>query len=195
MASRGRGGGRGGGRIGGGGRRDDGVYRPVAETPAERGRASSAPTRRGSAPCGSGRASARGRRPSCPLRGVCHGEASSLRRRSRSPTPPPAFDDDEDDADSGRVIGPEDFVKRPAEEELALAEALAKTATEEAERRAALRAVEVFQEREAARAQRLADRVAEAAHVLLPPPPLLGSRLRQSRSPAPPAIGGVDRPR
>jgi hypothetical protein len=122
-------------------------------------------------------------------------EASSLRRRSRSPTPPSAFNDDEDDADSGRVIGPEDFVKRPAEEELALAEALAKTATEEAERRAALRAVEVFQEREAARAQRLADRVAEAAHVLLPPPPLLGSRLRQSRSPAPPAIGGVDRPR
>jgi hypothetical protein len=36
MASRGRRGGRGGGRIGGDGGRDRTVYRPVAETPAER---------------------------------------------------------------------------------------------------------------------------------------------------------------
>jgi hypothetical protein len=68
-----------------------------------------------------------------------------------------------------------DFVKEPAEEEHALAEALAKTTAEEAERRIALRTVEAFQEREVARAQRLADRVVEAARVPLPPPPLLGS--------------------
>jgi hypothetical protein len=48
---------------------------------------------------------------------------------------PLASNDDEDDADSGRVIGPEDFVKEPADEE----RALAKTAAEEAERRAARR--------------------------------------------------------
>jgi hypothetical protein len=54
------------------------------------------------------------------------------------------------EVDSGRVIGPEDFVKEPTEEERALAEALAKTAVEaaaqqtaeEAEHLAALQAVE-----------------------------------------------------
>jgi hypothetical protein len=72
------------------------------------------------------------------------GVASFLRRGPWSLTPPPASAVDEDNADSGRVIGPEDFVKEPAEEEHALAEALAKTTVEEAERRAALRAVEAF---------------------------------------------------
>jgi hypothetical protein len=48
-----------------------------------------------------------------------------------------ASNDDEDYVDSGRVIGPEDFVKEPAE-------GLANTAEEEAERLAALRAVEAF---------------------------------------------------
>jgi hypothetical protein len=60
-----------------------------------------------------------------------------------------AFDDD---ADSWRVIGPKDFVKEPAEEERALAEALAKMAVEaaaqqtaeEAKGLAALHAVEAF---------------------------------------------------
>jgi hypothetical protein len=52
----------------------------------------------------------------------------------------------------GRVIGPEDFFKEPAEEE----HALAKTAAEEAKCLGTLRAVEEFKER-------------EAAHVLLPP--------------------------
>jgi hypothetical protein len=101
-------------------------------------------------------------------------------------TPPPSFDDEEDDTDSGRVIGPEDFIKEPAEEEQVLAEALAKTTAEEAERHAALRAVEEFKEREAARTARLA----EAARMLLPPPPppLLGNRHRRSRSPT---VGGV----
>jgi hypothetical protein len=111
-----------------------------------------------------------------PYTAYATGEASSSRRRPRSATQPPASNDDED------------FVKEPAEEELALAEALAKTvaeeaeclAAEEAECHAALRAVEAFQLREVARAQRLADRVAEAAHILLPtPPPLLGSRHRR----------------
>jgi hypothetical protein len=121
-----------------------------------------------------------------PYTAYATGEASSSHRRPRSPTSPPA---DEDNADSGRVIGPEDFVKEPTEEELALAKALANTAaeeaehlaTEEAEHHAPLRAVEAFQEREAARVQRLADRVAEAARVLLPPPLLLGSWHRRCR--------------
>jgi hypothetical protein len=86
----------------------------------------------------------------------------------------PSSASDDDDADSWRVIGPEDFVKEPAEEERALAEALAKMAAEtaaqqtaeEAKCLAALHAVEAFQEREATHAQRLADRVAEAVRVL-----------------------------
>jgi hypothetical protein len=60
-----------------------------------------------------------------------------------------------DEADSGGVISPDDFVKDPTEEERALAEALAQTAeegaaqqvVEEADRLAALRTVEAFQER------------------------------------------------
>jgi hypothetical protein len=85
--------------------------------------------------------------------------ASSSRGRPRSPTPPPSSSSS-DEVDSRRVIDLEDFVNEPAEEECALMEALAKTAAEaaaqqkaeEAERLAALRAVEAFQEREAARA-------------------------------------------
>jgi hypothetical protein len=69
---------------------------------------------------------------------------------------PPSSSSDDDKADSGRVTGPDDFVKDPAEEEHVLAEAMAQTA-EEADRLAALRAIEAFQEREAARAQRLAE--------------------------------------
>jgi hypothetical protein len=72
------------------------------------------------------------------------GEAFSSRRRPCSLTPPSSSNDDEDDADSGCVIGPEDFVKEPTEEERALAEALAKMAEEEAQSLAALRVVEAF---------------------------------------------------
>jgi hypothetical protein len=68
------------------------------------------------------------------------GESSS-HRRPRSLKPPLSSDDDEDAAGSGRVIGPEDFVNKPEEEERALAEALARTAAEEAEHLDALRAV------------------------------------------------------
>jgi hypothetical protein len=58
----------------------------------------------------------------------------------------------DDDVDSGSVIGPDDFVKDSAEEERALAEALAQTATEPAaqqtakvaERLAALRVIEAL---------------------------------------------------
>jgi hypothetical protein len=46
------------------------------------------------------------------------GESSS-RRRHRSLTPPPSSSDDE--AEEGRVIGPEDFVKDEAEEAHTLA--------------------------------------------------------------------------
>jgi hypothetical protein len=113
--------------------------------------------------------------------------------------PPLASDDVDDNADLGCIIGPEDFVNKPNEEERALAEALAKTAAEaaaqqqaeEAERAAALRAVEAFQEREAARAQRLA----ETARVLIPLGRLYyvaGSA--QCRSPAPPGVGRRYRP-
>jgi hypothetical protein len=157
MASPFRGRGPGGGHIDGGGARDDGIYRPVAETPAER-RArivrSEAARKRAVR-----KWTNVGMRPSPklpPYAAYATGEASSSRRRPRSLTPPPCSDDEEDDADSGRVIGPKDFVKEPAEEEQALAEALAKKAaeeaerlaTEEAERRAALRAIEEFKERE-----------------------------------------------
>jgi hypothetical protein len=80
----------------------------------------------------------------------------------------------DDEADSGRVIGPDN----PVEEELALAEALAQTTVEataqqaavEADRLAALRAVKDFQEREAARTHRLV----EAARIPPPSVPLLG---------------------
>jgi hypothetical protein len=64
-----------------------------------------------------------------PYAAYATGEASSLRRRPQSSTPPPASNDN---VDSGRIIGPEDFIKEPAEEEHALEEALAKTAVEEA---------------------------------------------------------------
>jgi hypothetical protein len=72
-----------------------------------------------------------------PYTAYATGEASSSRRRLRSSTSSSASNDDEDYVDSGRVIGPEDFVKEPAE-------GLANTAEEEAERLAALRAVEAF---------------------------------------------------
>jgi hypothetical protein len=89
--------------------------------------------------------------------------ASSSRRRPRSPTPPSSCNDDDDEAEEGHVIGPEDFIKDPVEEACTLAEALAQTAEaattrrteEEADHRAALRAVEAFRAREAARVQAL----------------------------------------
>jgi hypothetical protein len=105
------------------------------------------------------------------------GASSSRRRRHpRCPTLHPSSfsSSDDDEADSGRVISPDDFVKDPAEEDHALAEAVAQTAAEasaqhtaeEAGRLAALHAVEAFQEREAAHALRLA----EAPRILLPLP-------------------------
>jgi hypothetical protein len=56
------------------------------------------------------------------------GASSSHRhRRPRCPTLHPSSfsSSDDDEADSGRVIGPDDFVKDPAEEGHALAEAVA----------------------------------------------------------------------
>jgi hypothetical protein len=118
-----------------------------------------------------------------------------LHRYPRSPNPPPSSSSS-DEADSGRVIGLEDFVKDPAEEERALAEALAQMTeevamqqtAEKANRCAALCAVEAFQAREAACAHRMAEaariqarealeqRLAAAAHALLPLSPILGRR-------------------
>jgi hypothetical protein len=90
--------------------------------------------------------------------------------------PPPFSSSSDDEADFGSVIGPDD----PAKVERALAEALAQTTTEQADRLTALHAVKAFQEREAAGTQRLA----EAARILLPSAPLLGCRHRRTRSPA-----------
>jgi hypothetical protein len=44
--------------------------------------------------------------------------------------PPSSSSDDDDEADSGRIIGPNDFVKDPAKEERALADAVAQTSVE-----------------------------------------------------------------
>jgi hypothetical protein len=63
--------------------------------------------------------------PSLALSVVYATGASSSRRRPRSQTPHPSSSSDDDEDDSGRFIGPEDFVKDPVEEEHALAEAVA----------------------------------------------------------------------
>jgi hypothetical protein len=79
--------------------------------------------------------------------------ASFSRHRPRSLMPPlSSSSSSSDEAKSRSVIGPDDFVKDPAEEERALAEALAQTATEPAaqqtakvaERLAALRVIEAL---------------------------------------------------
>jgi hypothetical protein len=167
MASRGRGRGQAGGRIGAGGGCDHIVYRPVAETPAKRW--ARIVCSEAAKECVVRRYTNHGARTPpqlTPYAAYATG-ASSSQRRPCSPTPPPSSSTSSDDADSGRVIGPKDFVKEPAEEERALAKTAAEVAAqqtaEKAERLAALRTVEAFQEREAARAQRLADRLAEAA--------------------------------
>jgi hypothetical protein len=100
-------------------------------------------------------------------------EAAALRRGRvlfLAPSPPdfdPAsISSSDDEAEEGRVIFPEDYVKGEAEEARVLADALAASAeaaaaekkAEEAEHRAALQAV-------------------VAAHALLPPPPGLVRRL------------------
>jgi hypothetical protein len=114
----------GGGRIGRRGGRDDSIHRPVLETPAER----------------------RAR--------IVRSEARQY--TNRGVTPPPSLARyaanyvasflSDDEAEEERVIGPEDFVKDEAEEACALAQmveaAAAEHTTEEADRRAALRAVE-----------------------------------------------------
>jgi hypothetical protein len=58
--------------------------------------------------------------------------ASFSRCRPHSPTLPPSSSSFDGAVDSGRVIGSEDFVKEPTEEEHALAEVLAKTTAEAA---------------------------------------------------------------
>jgi hypothetical protein len=146
MASQGRGGGQGGGCIGGGGGRDHVIYRPVAVSLAERACIICSEEARKHAVH---KWTNYGARPSpklAPYATYAMVE-SCLCRRPRSSMSPLASDDD-DDADLGRVIGPEDFAKDPAEEERALAktaeEATAQQAAEEAERLAALRAIEAF---------------------------------------------------
>jgi hypothetical protein len=73
-----------------------------------------------------------------PYTAYATGESTSSRRPCSLTPPPASDDDDDDDADSGHVIGPKDFVKEAAEEEHAVVEALAKTATKEAKRLAGL---------------------------------------------------------
>jgi hypothetical protein len=143
MASRDRRGGLGGGRIGGGGDRDHIIHRTVAETPADRRahivrseaakkRAVRRYTNHDATPS-----------PKLALYTAYATGASSSCHHPRSPMLPPSSSSDDDKADSERVIGPDNFVKDPTEEEHALAEAMAQKA-EEADRLTALRAVEAF---------------------------------------------------
>jgi hypothetical protein len=89
MASRGRGRGRGGGRIGGGGGHDDGVYRPVAETPAERqARIVRSEAARKRAMQKWTNVGARPPPKLAPYTAYAMGEASFSRRPPRSSTPP-----------------------------------------------------------------------------------------------------------
>jgi hypothetical protein len=80
------------------------------------------------------------------------GTSSSSRRRHRTLTPLPSSSSSYDEAEEGRVISPEDYVKDEAEEAHMLVDALAASAkataaekmAEKVDRRAALQAVAAF---------------------------------------------------
>jgi hypothetical protein len=165
MASQGGCVGLGGGHIGGRGSRDERNDQAALETPAERrARTVHRPLRGGEET-----RSAQVHQPqrdlaavACSIRALRHGSFVL------APSPPlsdPASSSSDDEAEEGRLIGLEDFIKDEAEEARALSDALAQTVeaavreqtAEEADRRAMLRAIEAFQAREAARAQRMAE--------------------------------------
>jgi hypothetical protein len=123
MASRGGRKGLGGSRIGERGDRDHIIHRPVLETPDERRARICSEAVKKRAVHKYTNHSVTPSQSLAPYVAYATG-ASSLHCCPRCPTPPPSSSSSDDEADFGRVIGPEDFVKDPAEEERAMAEAL-----------------------------------------------------------------------